>query len=70
MDKSKSEAAAKAEISQLIERNVWTPVKHAPVGEKILYSSMFMKEKYDAAGKFDKYKARFSFTTILLSRRV
>jgi hypothetical protein len=58
MDRSKSETAAKAEISQLIERGVWTPVKHAPVGEKILYSSMFMKEKYDAAGKFDKYKAR------------
>jgi hypothetical protein len=58
MNRLPSIEAATAELKQLIDRKVWTPVKSAPKGSKILYSSMFLKEKYDAAGKFDKYKAR------------
>lgn len=50
------------EFRQLIDKNVWTVLKKADLTREQLRgairSSMFLKEKYDAAGVFDKLKAR------------
>jgi hypothetical protein len=58
MDRPKALTAAEAEVRQLLARDVWQPVTSVPKGQRLIYSSMFLKEKYDAAGTFDKYKAR------------
>ena len=51
-----------AELTQMISRKVWTPIyqhqlSHIERG-KIIRSSMFLKEKFLATGKFEKLKAR------------
>ena len=46
----------------MITKRVWTPVHidglHAEERKSIIRSSMFIKEKYDAEGSFEKLKAR------------
>jgi hypothetical protein len=58
----KANAAALAEIKQLIEFNVFEPVifNLLTLEEKmsVIHSSLFLKEKYDAAGIFEKLKGR------------
>jgi len=56
-------AAIRAELQQMLERQVWTPVRQADVfksesKQKIISSSMFIKEKFKADGTFEKVKAR------------
>ena len=50
------------ELSQMINKNVWTPIDGrlltAEQRGSIIRSSMFLKEKYLASGEFDKLKAR------------
>ena len=50
------------EVNQMVSKSVWHPVhKHHLVSgdkNKLIRSSCFLKEKYDAAGGFDKIKAR------------
>ena len=50
------------EFRQLIDKTVWTVLRKANLTKSQLRSairsSMFLKEKYDAAGVFDKLKAR------------
>jgi hypothetical protein len=58
MDRPKALTAAEAEVQQLLARDVWQPVTSVPKGQRLIYSSMCLKEKYDAAGTFAKYKAR------------
>jgi hypothetical protein len=51
-----------AELKQMHEKNVWTPVSPKKVKTrhmiKVIRSSMFLKEKYTPTGEFDKLKAR------------
>lgn len=62
------EAAQKAirdEISQLVQRHVWKPIKHKGKATKsrhtrILPCMMFLKEKFFADGQFEKLKARLA----------
>ena len=57
-----AETSIKKELTQLHERNVWTPVyKHSLSEEdkkKRIRSFMFLKEKLTAEGFFDKLKSR------------
>jgi hypothetical protein len=50
------------EFRQLIDKDVWTLMRKAdltgPQLRSAIRSSMFLKEKFDAAGVFDKLKAR------------
>ena len=50
------------EFEQMVEKKVWAPVnvQRLPSEEKarIIRSSMFLKEKFLASGKFEKLKAR------------
>lgn len=54
--------AITAELQQMIDRGVWTPVKLEDLSKrkfkKIIRSSMFLKEKFLANGAFYKLKAR------------
>ena len=51
-----------SEVQQMVDKTVWHPVhrRRLPSGDqnKVIRSSCFLKEKYDAAGGFDKVKAR------------
>ena len=54
--------AISKEIKQMLEKKVWTPVYPNSLTEKerkeVIRSHMFLKEKYDASGVFDKLKGR------------
>ena len=52
----------KKELKQMIDKKVWKPIKLSkiPKGKRIIYSSMFLKEKYDSRGIFEKLKARLA----------
>ena len=55
-------ASVVKEFRQLIDKGVWTVLDKAQLTKSQLRSairsSMFLKEKFDAAGNFDKLKAR------------
>ena len=57
-----AEKVIQKELSQMIEKKVWTPVQVQKLsGEekaRIIRSSMFLKEKFLASGEFEKLKAR------------
>jgi hypothetical protein len=46
------------ELSQMVSKDVFTPIDPEVKVDDWIYSFMFMKEKYDSTGKFDKIKAR------------
>jgi hypothetical protein len=58
----KAKAAIMAELRQMIAMNVWTAVLKRDIPpehrDKIIPSSMFLKEKFLPSGEFDKLKAR------------
>lgn len=51
-----------SELLQMITKRVWTPVHLSSLSAEdrqgIIRSSMFIKEKFDSAGSFEKLKAR------------
>lgn len=55
-------AAIRNELQQMVDRNVWLPVKPEDLSrrryKRIIRSSMFLKEKFLANGNFEKLKAR------------
>ena len=55
-----TKAAIKKELQQMLDKNVFTPVHKNDVKDKkkIIPSMLFMKEKYNAEGAFEKLKAR------------
>jgi hypothetical protein len=57
-----AEDSVRKELQQMIDKHVWHPVEKSSLTNKqisgIIRSSMFLKEKYDSTGKFDKLKAR------------
>jgi hypothetical protein len=59
---AKTKEIIKKELEQMLEMDVWTPVYYDSLLEKeakkIIRSSLFIKDKYFADGKFDKLKAR------------
>ena len=50
-------AAIVTELNNMLKYRVWKPVK-GHVDGKIIYSKMFLKQKFDSAGRFEKIKAR------------
>jgi hypothetical protein len=58
----KAKDAVRKELKQMIDKRVWHPVKIKTLTlqqrKAIIRSSMFLKEKYDSTGKFEKLKAR------------
>ena len=54
--------AIKTELKQMLTKKVWTPIitrdLNAMQRKSIIRSSMFIKEKFDPSGKFEKLKAR------------
>ena len=54
--------AIKAELQQMLDLRVWTPVKPQALSpaetRDVIFSSMFLKEKKLPSGAFDKLKAR------------
>jgi hypothetical protein len=54
--------AIRKELKQMIDKGVWHPVRIKDLTlqqrKSIIRSSMFLKEKYDSTGKFEKLKAR------------
>ena len=61
-DRDATVASVAKEFQQLIDKDVWTVLRKADLTKgqlrSAIRSSMFLKEKYDAAGIFDKLKAR------------
>jgi hypothetical protein len=57
-----AEGAIRAELSQMVDKKVWTLVKLDQIPpqrrSKIIRSKMFCKAKFHADGSFDKFKAR------------
>ena len=55
-----TKAAIKKELQQMLEKKVFTPVHKRDIKDekKIIPSMLFMKEKYNAEGTFEKLKAR------------
>ena len=57
-----AEESVKKELQQMIDKKVWHPVVKSDLNNKqqssIIRSSMFLKEKFDSTGKFEKLKAR------------
>lgn len=57
-----AEISMREELSQLLEQEVWEPVKKADLTpaqlKKIIPSSMFLKAKHKPDGSFDKLKSR------------
>jgi hypothetical protein len=57
-----AEDSVRKELQQMIDKQVWHPVDKKSLNDKqikgIIRSSMFLKEKYDSTGKFEKLKAR------------
>ena len=60
---SESRTAILAELKQLVDKGVWEVLSKSDLSKKqliaVIRSSMFLKEKFDAAGRFQKLKARF-----------
>jgi hypothetical protein len=58
--KDKAVGAVRDELSQMIDKKVWTAVKKSsiPRSYKIIPSFMFLKEKYLANGELERIKAR------------
>ena len=58
----KATAAIAAELQQMIDLRVWTPISPISLSpselKNVIYSSMFLKEKFLPDGEFDKLKAR------------
>jgi hypothetical protein len=52
-----AERALEAEVQQMLDLDVIEPIQHVK-GMKTIPSSVFLKEKYDPTGKFEKMKAR------------
>ena len=54
--------AVVAELKQLVGKGTFFPVRRSSLSreqsQRLIRSSLFLKEKFDAAGKFDKLKAR------------
>jgi len=54
--------AIKAELQQMLDLHVWTPVAPASLTPEemrdVIFSSMFLKDKHHPNGDFDKLKAR------------
>jgi hypothetical protein len=54
--------AVKKELKQMLDKRVWHPIDMSKLNYEtrkgIIRSSMFLKEKYDSTGKFEKLKAR------------
>lgn len=54
--------AIKAELQQMLDLHVWTPVAPASLSPEemrdVIFSSMFLKDKHHPNGDFDKLKAR------------
>ena len=53
-----AEEAIDKELIQMHDKKVFKFVNHVPTGNKIIPSSMFLKEKFNSDGNFDKLKAR------------
>jgi hypothetical protein len=55
-----AEDSIKAELQQMLDKEVWRPVRfhEVPKNITIMPSFMFLKEKYDAHGQFVKVKSR------------
>jgi len=57
-----AEDSVRKELQQMIDKQVWHPIEKTTLNDKqyrsIIRSSMFLKEKYDSTGKFEKLKAR------------
>ena len=60
---SESRTAILSELQQLVNKGVWEVIAKSSLSKKqliaVIRSSMFLKEKFDAAGRFQKLKARF-----------
>jgi len=58
----KAKEAIRGELKQMIDKKVWHPVKIRTLTleqrKSIIRSSMFLKEKYNSMGEFEKIKAR------------
>ncbi len=59
---SKSKPAILAELQQMLDKDVWEKINKANLNKRqlraMIRSSMFLKEKFNANGKFNKMKAR------------
>ena len=54
-----TDKAINGELEQMLAKEVWRFLKKGQWnGKKVLPSSMFLKDKYDASGEFEKLKAR------------
>jgi hypothetical protein len=57
-----AEEVIKKELTQMIKKGVWTPIDSrtlsTPERNRVIRSSMFLKEKYRPTGEFEKLKAR------------
>jgi len=52
--------AVKKELQQMLDKGVWEPVhsKDIDKNSKVIPSKLFLKEKYNPEGQFEKLKAR------------
>ena len=53
-----ADAAAVAEMAQLVDTGAIVPVFAAPVDEKVIHSQLMLTPKYDVDGELDKLKGR------------
>jgi hypothetical protein len=64
-----SKPAILAELKQMLDKGVWEYVIKANLNKnqlrKMIRSSMFLREKHDAVGKFIKMKAFFGVACLL-----
>lgn len=51
-------SSIKAEIQQMLEKKVWTPIRKEEIDVMVIPSKMFLKEKRDPNGALIKIKAR------------
>lgn len=63
-DEKSSKSAIVAELSQMISKQVWTAVNKSQLSKKqlsgLIRCHMFLKEKFNAQGNFEKVKARLA----------
>ena len=57
-DDPRVQASIKAELKQMIDYNVWSPVQSKHSGAQLIPSKIFTVEKLDAQGKYIKHKSR------------
>ena len=52
--------AVRKELQQMLDKEVWEPVHSMDIDKKskIIPSMLFLKEKYNPEGQFEKLKAR------------